>query len=172
VKNILKLILGFLILQSCNDPSPESTSYNDLEGRWKFIAVERRIDGKWITDSWMQGGIGYLIYNAKGHMALHITTKGYEETEIIWDQDSLKYSSWPIFELIIEETGLYTLSNHVFTGNYSVSGDTLTHERVTHSNPAYFNHTIQRRYNIYSDTLTIYPPVVNSKVRVRWIRND
>ena len=73
-------------------------------------------------------------------MALHITSKGYAETEIIWNQDSLKYSSWPIFELMIEETGLYTLSNHVFTGNYKVSGDTLIHEHLTHGNPKNFTH--------------------------------
>jgi len=172
MRKLFKLILGCLILQACNNPSPESISNNELEGRWKFIAVERRIDGKWATDRWMQGGIGYLIYNNKGHMALHITTKGYEETEIIWNQDSLKYSSWPMFELMIEETALYTLSNHVFTGNYKVSGDTLIHERLTHSNPKHFTHKITRRYNINLDTLTIYPPIPDPLVRVRYFKND
>ena len=172
MKNSTNSILACVLLFACNTPNFKSTIDNELEGRWKYNTVERKTDNKWTTDLWMKDGTGYLIYNNKGHMAMHITPEGYSDTKIIWNRDSLGFSTWPLFELMQEETGVYSLSNFVFTGNYMTSGDTLVHERLSHGNPQYFNHRIERRYKIDSDTLFIYPHIPNPFVRVVWIRND
>ena len=56
-----------------------------FKGLWKMYSHEIQDDnGKWINHNWMKDGIGYIIYDGEGHMAVHITPKDYGEKKINW----------------------------------------------------------------------------------------
>ncbi len=107
---------------------------------------------------------GFLLYDETGHMALHLTTKDYEKTEL----------RFPNFTDTISRKALEHLTNsYVYLANYTIdtAQSIVTHARVSHSNPAEWNAIVQRRFSFKGDTL-ILQPVEKDKanLRLKWLK--
>ena len=65
----------------------------------------------------MQEGIGHIIYDGEGHMAVHITPKDYSTKKVNWQNkiDSLGLENYrPEFELFNVAENQATLANNVY----------------------------------------------------------
>jgi len=148
-----------------------------LRGMYKLYDIQvQDSSGKW-QDEWASKGTGYIIYDGVGHMAVHITPKGYEEFKTLSENESIDHGklkaridSMPADELkaSLEEF----VSNYVYAGNYSISdsADIVTHYRLTHTIPSAWNTTVQRRFIFKGDTLELYNDV--DRRRLKWIKQN
>jgi hypothetical protein len=135
-----------------------------IAGLWSLHAMEQKdsISGHW--NEWRGGMQGYVLYDADGHMALHLTKKGYQDFEL----------AFPNFVDTIPLEALKHLTNsYVYLANYTL--DTLNHivehARVSHSNPAEWNDVVERRYSFLGDTLVLAPvEEKNKSLRLKWLR--
>ncbi len=90
------------------------------------------------------GGTGYIVYDGKGHMAVHIIPKEYEEYKwVLPENESLypekvkeKMDSMSVDELKAA-LGEF-VSNYVYVANYSVSdsANIIMHDRLSHTIPS------------------------------------
>jgi len=175
LQNFILLIWSLLILfPACIDKT--KTGRNGLlRGMYKLYNIQVQDSfGKW-RDEWASDGTGYIIYDGAGHMAVHITPKGYEEFKTLSENESIdsgrlkaRIDSMPADQLkaALKEF----VSNYVYAGNYSVSesADVVTHYRLTHTIPSAWNTTVQRRFIFKDDTLELYNDV--DQRRLTWIR--
>ena len=130
--------------------------------------------GEW-HDQWASNGTGYILYDGKGHMAVQITPKGYDEYKWLSENESIrpekvkaKIDSMSIDELkaALEEFE----SNYVYMANYSVSDSAgvVVHNRLSHTIPSAWNTTVKRRFIFNGDTLELH--VDADKRRLKWIK--
>ena len=94
----MKLTFLFLLLLSawvfaCNETTTADKS-SRLAGMYKlYIAENADSNGIWHEDPWTKGGNGYIIYDGIGHMAVHITRKGYNDYKWLPEEESLRDES-------------------------------------------------------------------------------
>jgi lipocalin-like protein len=172
---LFALSLSFLVSGCMNETKPGRNAM--LKGMYKLYNIQvQDSSGKW-QDEWASKGTGYIIYDGVGHMAVHITPKGYEEFKTLSENESIDHGklkaridSMPADELkaSLEEF----VSNYVYAGNYSISdsADIVTHYRLTHTIPSAWNTTVQRRFIFKDDTLELYNDV--DRRRLKWIKQN
>lgn len=153
---LVVLVLGL----SCKNEKPNPT----LTGLWKLESMKVRDT---ISNTWSlyKGGMdGYLLYDGNGHVALHLYEIGYENAGM----------EFPNFNDSIPLKALRHLTkSYYYVGNYEVSGkdSIVSHFKLSHSNPAEFGLTAQRRFNFNGDTLVMQPVErKNSRLRLKWLQ--
>ena len=94
---------------------------------------------KW-EEEWASGATGYIVYDGIGHMAVHITPKGYEQFNTLSENESIDRGTMKArIDSMDDEQRKAALeeflSNYVYTGNYCVSdsADIVIHDRLTHN---------------------------------------
>jgi len=116
-------------------------------------------------NEWRDGMQGYLLYDKDMHMALHLTTKGYEKADL----------DFPNFSDTISIVALKHLSNsYTYFAKYSIDQKEkiVEHNRISHSNPKEWNLTVHRKFSFKGDTLILKPvEEKNSTLRLKWIRD-
>lgn len=157
----LLVILLFLTMMSCQNKS----NSGPISGLWSLHIVEQQDStGHW--HEWRDGMQGYILYDNEGHMALHLTTKGYEKT-------SLRF---PNFNDTIPDIALKYLTNsYVYFANYEIDDKEriVTHSRISHSNPGEWNDIVKRRYSFIGDTLVLQPVEADKLgLRLKWIKQE
>jgi hypothetical protein len=160
------LLLLFVInISGCTEqPAPEKP--NPFEGLWKLQAMEQMDSdtGEWTE--WRNGMQGYLLYDATNTAALHMTTKGYENTDL----------RFPNFIDTIPEAALKHLTgSYVYFARYTVNEGEgyVEHARFSHSNPADWNKVVRRKYILKGDTLILQPyESENSNLKLTWVRSS
>lgn len=156
------LLIGFL--SSCQEQVKPLESHK-IKGLWTLHIMEKfdPETGKW--NEWRDGMQGYILYDAKENMALHLTTKGYEKTDL----------RFPNFVDTIATEALQHLTNsYVYFAKYSIDEEEgiVQHARISHSNPGLWNEIVQRRFSFSGDTLVLQPVEKQiSGLRLKWIRN-
>lgn len=161
---LLALILIF-IFSSCS-PKQESKPSKSLSGLWSLYLMEKQdsASGKW--NEWRNGMQGYILYDDNENMALHLTTKGYEKTDL----------RFPNFVDTIEMDALKHLTNsYVYFGKYSIDRENgiVEHARISHSNPGMWNEVVERRFSFKGDTLILQPVEKSiSGLRLKWIKKE
>ena len=140
------------------------------------IASRYRIQLANYHDEWASDGTGYIIYDGKGHMAVHITPKIYSdykwvlsESETLYPEKiKAKLDSMPVDEL--KAAVAEFVSNYVYVANYSLSNsdNVVTHDRLSHTIPSSWNTTVKRRFIFHGDTLELHNDV--DKRRLIWIK--
>ena len=109
---------------------------------------------------------GYLLYDDNGHMALHMTIKGYENTDL----------RFPNFvDTISVEALRHLTGSYAYFARYKVSpmDSIIEHSRISHSNPADWNKVVRRKYFFSGDTLILRPVEnQNSGLRLKWLKSD
>ncbi len=165
-----------VLLFACTNKSKTSRD-EQLAGMYKLYNIQVQDSaGEW-HDQWASDGTGYILYDGKGHMAVQINPKGYDEYKWLSENESIKrekvkakIDSMSIDELkaALEEF----VSNYVYVANYSVSdsADVVVHNRLSHTVPSAWNTTVKRRFIFNGDTLELH--VDADKRRLKWIKQQ
>ncbi|HSM64343.1 MAG TPA: hypothetical protein VK833_10435, partial [Gillisia sp.] len=71
---VVLAIAGLLI--GCNQKN-EETDVNRFSGLWSLYIMEQQdsVTGEW--SEWRNGMQGYILYDDKNNMSVHLTTKAY-----------------------------------------------------------------------------------------------
>ena len=147
-----------------------------LAGMYKFHSIEVQDSAGIYHHEWASDGTGYIIYDGKGHMAVHITPKTYNEYKwVLSENETLdpekikaKLDSMSVDEL--KAAVAEFVSNYVYVANYSVSdsADEVVHNRLSHTIPSSWNTTVKRRFIFHGDTLELHNDA--DKRRLIWIK--
>ena len=160
-------ILFFLIaglLNGC-DQGYEQKEQNKFSGLWSLHVMEQlnHETGEW--SEWRNGMQGYLLYDGKNNMSVHLTTTGYQDTEL----------RFPNFVDSISNEALKHLTNsYVYFAKYTIDEEQsiVEHARISHSNPGMWNEVVKRRFTFNGDTLTLQPlEEENSGLRLKWVKS-
>lgn len=160
---VVLAIAGLLI--GCNQKN-EETDINRFSGLWSLYIMEQQdsVTGEW--SEWRNGMQGYILYDDKDNMSVHLTTKAYEDTEL----------RFPNFVDTIPNEALKHLTNsYVYFAKYTVDEDQniVEHARISHSNPGMWNEVVRRRFAFSGDTLTLQPlEEENAGLRLKWVRES
>lgn len=170
----LNLLFILVLLSACDNL--KTNRVEKLVGMYKLYIIEYKDStGQWRQQEWGKDGDGYIVYDGKGHMGVHITPKGYkdfqwmdEESSINNDRLNAKTDSMSVDELknAVKEFS----SSYVYFGNYSVddTADIVTHYRITSSIPAVWGTTVKRKFTFSGDTVILEP--LNANRRLKWIK--
>ena len=159
------LIALTLIFWAC-DQQPKPSAKHGFAGLWKLHVMEQqdRVTGTW--KEWRDGMQGYILYDGMDHMAVHLTTKGYEDTNL----------RFPNFNDTIPAEALKHLTgSYVYFAKYNVDEElgVVEHARISHSNPGMWNEVVKRRFTFRGDTLILQPlENENSNLRLKWVRQS
>ena len=160
--HIITLLIASLILLSCEMEIKKSQA-NRFSGLWKLHIIEQQdsISGEW--KEYRDGLQGFIIYDDKDNMAVHLTSKGYQNTDIVFhdftdtvSMDELKHRT----------------QSYVYFAKYTIDeeNNVVTHARISHSNPNMWNVTVKRSFEFKGDTLVLTTlENKNSPLRVKWI---
>ena len=163
-KQILLLLFIAALLINCNKKNEES-DINQFSGLWSLHIMEQQdsVTGEW--SEWRNGMQGYILYDNKDNMSVHLTTVGYENTDL----------RFPNFVDSISNEALKHLTNsYVYFAKYSVDEEqsVVKHARISHSNPGEWNEVVHRRFTFSGDTLTLQPlEEENSGLRLKWLKS-
>ncbi len=163
MKNYQFLILSMLFLFACNQKT-KPIKNNKFKGLWSLYIMEQQdsITGKW--QEWREGLQGYILYDDMNNMSVHLTTKGYQNTDL----------RFPNFIDTIPVDALKHLTgSYVYFAKYTVfEKDSIAqHARISHSNPGDWNKVVQRRFSFIGDTLILRPvEKSNSRLRLKWVK--
>jgi len=161
---LLPLSLAILFI-GCQQKTKEADE-NSFSGLWSLHIMEEKdsITGEW--NEWRNGMQGYIIYDEKDNMSVHLTTKGYQDTEL----------RFPNFIDSISTPALKHLTNsYVYFAKYTVDEEenTVKHARISHSNPGMWNEVVKRRFTFSGDTLILQPlEEKNAGLRLKWIKTS
>jgi len=161
----IALIIATLLSLGCNQGSIPTDS-NRFTGLWALHIMEQvdTTTGEW--NEWRNGMQGYILYDDRNNMAVHLTTVGYEDTDL----------RFPNFVDSISVDALKHITNsYVYFAKYSVDErkGIVEHARISHSNPGSWNEVVQRKYTFRGDTLILQPlEQETSGLRLKWIKES
>lgn len=165
---IYKILVLFLIGSlsfGCNQEA-EQKEPNKFTGLWSLHIMEEQNPetGEWIE--WRDGMQGYILYDDKNNMSVHLTTSGYEDTDL----------QFPIFTDTISIEALKHLTNsYTYFAKYTIDEkqNVVEHARISHSNPAEWNVPVRRKFTFSGDTLTLQPlEEETSGLRLKWVKSE
>jgi hypothetical protein len=160
---LLTVLMIGIFFVSCNQKidKPEP---NPFAGLWSLHIMEEKdsLTGQW--SEWRSGMQGYILYDGQDNMAVHLTTKGYEDTPL----------RFPNFTDTISDAALKHLTgSYVYFAKYTVdtTRNVVEHARISHSNPGLWNEVVKRRFTFTGDTLILQPlEDQNAALRLKWVR--
>ncbi len=159
---ISSIVLLSFLFTGCKSELKKSKS-EKLKGLWSLVIMEKQDSlGSW--HNWHGGMQGYVLYDGDGNMALHLTEKDYQKTDL----------HFPNFTDTISLEALKHLTkSYVYFAKYTFNDSTsiVTHHRISHSNPQEWNGIVERRVSFVSDTLVLAPvEEKNAALRLKWIK--
>ena len=164
-----KLILLFLsmsfLLFGCGQENAQKDA-NKFSGLWSLYIMEQLDSetGEW--SEWRNGMQGYILYDGQNSMSVHLTTEGYEDTDL----------QFPNFVDSISHEALKHLTNsYVYFAKYTVDEEqhVVQHARISHSNPGEWNAVVRRRYAFSGDTLILQPlEEETAGLRLKWLKES
>jgi len=174
MKLIILLSISVVII-SCNGKKKPGRIVQ-LAGMYKlYIAENADSNGVWHEDPWTKEGTGYIVYDGLGHMAVHITRKGYNDYKWLPEEESLldekinqKLDSMSTEELKAAVRAFS--SSYVYAGNYTIedTADVVKHERISTSIHSPLGSIVRRAFTFSGDTIILR--VLNGNRRLKWIK--
>jgi hypothetical protein len=162
---MILLALIAVLTFGCNQEI-EQKGTNNFSGLWTLHIMEQLDSTTGIWNEWRDGMQGYILYDDKDNMAVHLTTKGYQNTDL----------RFPNFvDTIANEALRYLTNSYVYFAKYTVFEEqsVVEHARISHSNPGDWNEAVRRRYTFSGDTLILQPlEEQNAGLRLKWIRSS
>ena len=160
---ILLVLSIAALLIGCNQKKQE-TDMNRFAGLWSLYIMEQQdsVTGQW--SEWRNGMQGYILYDDKNNMSVHLTTAGYQDTDL----------RFPNFVDSISNEALKHLTNsYVYFAKYTIDEEKsmVEHARISHSNPGMWNEVVRRRFTFNGDTLTLEPLEISGR-RLRWVKTE
>ena len=164
INKILVLLLIAILSFGCNRET-EQKEHNKFIGLWSLYITEEQNSETGVWSEWRDGMQGYILYDDKNNMSVHLTTLGYEDTDL----------RFPIFTDTISDEALKHLTNsYVYFAKYTINEEqnVVEHARISHSNPGMWNEVVKRSYTFSGDTLTLQPlEERSSNLRLKWIKS-
>ena len=153
-------LLFLLALWGCQ-PAPDQK----LHGLWELLIMERQTDNGWqpVKDGYQ----GYLLYEASGHMALHLLPRSYQQVDTINFHSTFDIDSMSLAEL------RHRAQSYIYIGSYThdPAAQTVTHTRLSHVTPTDWGQTVTRHYRFQGDTLIITPDEpTHADLRLKWAK--
>ena len=165
--NYLRIIITlavFSVTVSCSK-AVEQKEKNPFTGLWSLAAMDQLNPETNQWQQWRDGMQGYILYDDLNNMSVHLTTSGYQDTEI----------RFPNFTDTISTAALKHLTgSYVYVAKYKVDKEagTVEHARISHSNPGDWNVAVKRKYTFIGDTLILQPvEKANSGLRLKWVKD-
>ena len=168
---MIKIILGFglltlLAIFSCTSKQTIDDKFNGTYRLDKFESFDS-VSGKWNADKWRgKEADGFIQYDGKGHMSVHLYPRGYKDFDTNKNIDSLDGKS-------LKELTRFYQSNFVYFADYKIINDsTIEHHRISATEPKNFGTILTRNFEFRKDTLilTAVEKLENKKMRLRWIK--
>jgi len=162
--NLILLLITFLFL-ACNQETKQKEP-NPFSGLWSLYIMEQQdsTTGNW--SEWRNGMQGYILYDDKNNMSVHLTTVDYEKTDL----------RFPNFTNTISNEALRHLTNsNVYFAKYTIDEEqsVIEHARISHSNPGMWNEIVRRKYTFKGDTLILQPlEKATAGLRLKWIKKS
>lgn len=164
LKTIKTLLFAALVFSiSCTETE---TTQNHLTGLWKLESMKVRDTSMNTWSPYREGMDGYLLYDATGHVALHLYDKGYEN-------NGMKFPNFN--DSIPLEALRYLTKSYYYMGAYRVleADSIVSHTKLSHSNPSEFGLTAQRRFYFSGDTLIMQPVErKNARLKLKWLKAE
>lgn len=164
MKFILTLIL-LVILLGCGTTTQKAQT--TFDGMWRLDKFEAydSLSNRWTIDSTRVAWMGYILYDGQGHMGVHLIPGNYQDTDTNKNLDSLQDNE-------LKELVKFYKSNFVYFANYTITGQTIDHNRLTATEPNNWGTTLTRDYDFKGDTLilTARETIGGKKLRLRWIK--
>jgi len=152
--------------ESSQEPTAKQKELNKFSGLWSLYIMEELNSETGVWSEWRDGMQGYILYDDKNNMAVHLTTSGYEDTDL----------RFPIFTDTISIEALKHLTNsYVYFAKYTIDEkqQIVEHARISHSNPDLWNEVVKRRFTFSGDTLILQPlEEKDAGLRLKWIRES
>lgn len=174
-QKLFYLLSTCMLICGCTEKKP-ADKLSRLTGMYKlYIAENADSNGAWHEDPWTKGGTGYIIYDGMGHMAVHITRKGYNDYKWLPEEESLrdekidqKLDSMSSDEL--KNAVKAFASSYVYAGNYTIEDtiDVVKHERISTSIHSPLGSIVRRAFTFSGDTIILR--VLNGNRRLKWIK--
>jgi len=157
------LFMPVILLAGCQQGANLSSS-EQLAGLWTLHSMELYNADTDSHEEWRDGMQGYILYDGNGHMALNLSSKGYQNFEF----------EFPNFtDTIAIEALRHLTQNYFYVANYTVFEEEgiVEHARLAHSNPGEWNDIVRRTYAFRGDTLVITPVEDRNKgLRLKWLK--
>jgi hypothetical protein len=174
-KHLYAMLAVYLSLHACTAPAPADKRAK-LAGMYKlYISENVDSNGVWHEDPWTKGGTGYIVYDGMGHMAVHITRKGYNDYTWLPEEQSLRdeFINQKLDSMSVDELKAAVrafASSYVYAGNYSIedTADVVKHERISTSIHSPVGSTVRRSFRFSGDTVIL--TVLNGNRRLKWIK--
>ena len=147
------LMFGLLIIWTIFSCTPKQTIDDKFAGAYwldKFESFDS-VSGKWTADKWRGGkdADGFIQYDGKGHMSVHLYPKDYKNFDTNKNIDSLDNES-------LKELTRFYQSNFVYFADYKILNDsTIQHNRRSATEPKNFGTILTRRFEFRKDTLIL-----------------
>ena len=162
---ILVLLLIASLSFGCN-PETDQKELNKFSGLWSLYIMEELDSETGVWREWRDGMQGYILYDDKNNMSVHLTTSGYEDTDL----------RFPIFTDTISIEALKHLTNsYTYFAKYTVDDkkNVVEHARISHSNPGLWDEIVKRRFTFRGDTLILQPlEEKDAGLRLKWIKES
>ena len=165
MKNYLILFIIIILFLACTQETKQKET-NQFSGLWSLSIMEQQdsTTGNW--GEWRNGMQGYILYDDKNNMSVHLTTVGYEKIDL----------RFPNFTDTISNEALKHLTNsYVYFAKYTIDEENhvVEHARISHSNPGLWNEIVRRKYTFKGDTLILQPlEKETSGLRLKWIKES
>lgn len=159
-------IVSLLTIFSCTTQQTIDDTFNGTY-RLENGEVLDSLSGKWTATKW-RGTFtdGFIQYDGKGHMSVHLYPRGYQEFDTHRNIDSVDRDS-------LEELARFYQKNFVYFARYKILNDsTIEHHRVSATEPGDFGTVLTRHFEFRKDTLllTSIEKIESRKVRLRWVK--
>lgn len=159
-------LLIFLTGPGCTSKPSLDEKFSGMYKLDKFESYDS-VSGKWNADKWRgKDTDGYIQYDGKGHMSVHLYPREYKDFDTHKKLDSLDRAG------LIELASFYQ-SNFVYFANYRILNDsTIEHYRISATEPKNFGTVLTRHFEFKKDTLilTAVENLENKKMRLRWAK--
>ena len=175
IRYCLYLLLASVFFMACKEGKAVDQR-SRLSGMYKlYISENVDSNGVWHEDPWTKGGAGYIVYDGKGHMAVHITRQGYHDFQWLPEEQSLRdeYINKRLDSMSVDELKAAVRAfsgSYVYAGNYTIedSADVVKHERLSTSLHSPEGSTVRRAFTFSGDTIILR--VLNGNRRLKWIK--
>ncbi len=165
LKLLSATLLTFTILIfSCKEkPGPAEK----LRGMYRLDRFEQfdSAQHQWIPSPAWAGYSGYILYDGLGHMAIHLSPKGYKDTDISTVIDSLNPEE-------LKARAKFYQSNYTYFANVTATDSSVVHSKLSATNPREWGTESIREVQWHSDTLflTTKENIGQVRLRLRWVR--
>lgn len=162
---IMAVVFFLLTAFSCTSNDPKNDSR--FHGMWKLDIIESYdyISGTWSHWDTDQYHDGYILYDGMGHMAVHLTPKGYKDFDLSEHVDSLDMEG-------LKERLKFYETNFLYLAEYETTDNVIDHNRLSATDPKNWGTVLTQDFEFKNDTLILSAreSIDANRLRLRWVK--